>query len=233
MATTAEKQIIFTGPNVTAIREDRKTQTRRLIGAPSHWSIPPARLDDGYLNRFGTAHPDSIKCPYFVGQTLWVRETWQLVREVGQEVPSIEHPPETTTWWEPYEGKIPIEDGLPKGWLIAYRATDGDDYKLDELPWRSPYHMPKWACRERLKVTEVRAQNLQDISEEDARAEGFTTETMPARINGKLGEATFFDPIRWYVAVWDAINPKTPWLDNPLVWAITFERIRFEQIREA
>ncbi len=241
MAASTEKQIIFTGSNVVGIREDRKTQTRRIVTPHnSFWdghSWPKGiweqcRFDEAWIDpgpspagnegpylKVPRTEPESgddgfvhrVYPRWWRGDTLWVRESWQLVRESGHE---------EETWWEHYEGKVPKES-QPKGWLVAYRGTDSD---LAEMPWRSSLHMPRWACRERLTVTNVRVERLQSITEEDARAEGFTAEPMPCRINGKLGTAAFFDPIRWYVSVWDTINRKTPWLSNPWVWCITFER---------
>lgn len=95
---------------------------------------------------------------------------------------------------------------------IHYRA-DGWGYEDDpDSGWKSPLFMPRWASRITLEVTEVRAQRVQDISEEDAIAEGAkrTTPWLTAK------EA--------YEDIWNSINGKKyPWKSNPWVWAISFK----------
>lgn len=102
--------------------------------------------------------------------------------------------------------------------------------------------MPRWASRITLEVTEVRLQRLQDITEEDARAEGLTCLSkdggrifkwgIPDR-DGLPGEDD--DGEHWqnwsltardaYARLWDAINGAGSWASNPWVWAISFRRI--------
>lgn len=79
--------------------------------------------------------------------------------------------------------------------------------------WRASIHMPRWASRLTLEVTEVRVQRLREISEEDVLAEGVTAADDP----DVTREAFRF--------LWDAINGKrAPWESNPWVWAISFRK---------
>jgi hypothetical protein len=85
--------------------------------------------------------------------------------------------------------------------------------------WNRPIlpsiHMPRWASRLTLEVTEVRVQRVQEISEEDAEAEGRTM-----RDYGTGGPG-------YFPHTWDAINGKRPgcsWKENPWVWCLTFRR---------
>lgn len=96
---------------------------------------------------------------------------------------------------------------------VEYRATSES-----VGPWLPSIHMPRWASRIFLEVTEVRVERLQAISEEDACAEG-----VPAS-NGAA-------PTGWarqnFADLWDEINGvRAPWASNPWVWAITFRRVQ-------
>jgi len=81
-------------------------------------------------------------------------------------------------------------------------------------------HMPKWACRLWLEITGVRVERVQDISEEDARAEG--SEWLPIH----PGNGTNY--IRSFADLWDSINVKRGYgFDvNPLVWVVEFKKAR-------
>lgn len=94
-------------------------------------------------------------------------------------------------------------------------AADGEQ---GGWKWAPSIHMPRWASRILLEITEVRVQRLQDISEADARTEGYAIGAPPCTD----------DPVGWYRRLWDSINAKTPgaaWADNPWVWAVSFQRI--------
>jgi hypothetical protein len=78
--------------------------------------------------------------------------------------------------------------------------------------------MPRWASRITLRVKSVRVERVQDITEEDAKAEGW-----PYRHDVGGGPLA----IEWFHALWDSINGKTyPWASNPWVWAVTFRRVK-------
>lgn len=149
-----------------------------------------------------TMEPLNIGCPYGVpGDRLWVRETWGQT-EQGDE-------------WGYYRGKADAR--LP----VLFRADDptgGDD---DEY-WRPSIHMPRWASRITLEVIGVRVERVQDISEDDARAEGVT----PTAPLGKTGHAVGAEYAAAFAALWDSINGKrAPWASNPWVWAVEFQRV--------
>jgi hypothetical protein len=88
--------------------------------------------------------------------------------------------------------------------------------------------MPRWASRLMLEITEVRAQRLQGISEEDAVAEGCPGTNVVWKHSVIIGPYTDDGelPSEEYHRLWDSINGKThPWESNPWVWAITFRRV--------
>lgn len=84
--------------------------------------------------------------------------------------------------------------------------------------------MPKSAARTWLELTDVRVQRLQDISNEDAKAEGAEPIYPPVMYPDEpLSEWHYY---RGFEKLWDSINKKThPYSSNPWVWALTFERI--------
>lgn len=137
-----------------------------------------------------------MKCPYGKpGDHLWVREMWK-PRGVGQGC--------ATT---------PV--------IYAAEYTFPNVVKAMR-PWKTSIFMPRWASRITLEIVEVRVQRLQDISEEDARAEGVG----PLRADGRMlyGAYPASDE---FADLWDSINMKRGfgWNGNPFVWAITFKRV--------
>ena len=210
-----ERPILFSGPMVRAILDGRKTQTRRVV-TPA----PPQRVAGIYRpfpaepNNWQGYGRDSLihwygKCRQGVpGDRLWVKETYRLEQGAGK--PS-----------------------QAEGYLVHYEA---DGAPNPEHEWgvqaRPSIHMPRWACRLLLEITDVRVERLQDCSEADARAEG----VFPAAVYG--GEVKswlpaedrrerFYDTaVEAYAALWDAINGPGAWAANPWVWAISFRRIQ-------
>jgi len=140
----------------------------------------------------------TYECPYGqIGDVLWVRETHQYT-----------------------DASLNFQPGY------VYKATDPDWETMEGWKWNPSIHMPKAACRLWLKVTNVRVERLQDISEEDAIAEGIE------RINpeGLLAfksyavdyPATVF-PYVSFQTLWHKINGRESWEANPWVWVIEFE----------
>jgi hypothetical protein len=190
-----ERPILFSGPMVRALLEGRKTQTRRLMKPqPVHGAEyaskgfePPCALHlDFYGNPIGTH-----TCPYGVpGDRLWVREAW---------------------WHDP-ECRIPMDLNHPGRPCVRYSA----DYDFQGKGFgrqRSSIHMPRWASRITLEVTEVRVQRLHEISGADAYAEG-CSEHGPE----KLGLA-----VHEFARQWRIIHGPEGWESNPWVWAISFK----------
>ena len=140
-----------------------------------------------------------LECPYGVpGDRLWVRETWC---HIGSH-----SGPETC-------GKS-VQD-------VRYRADRTEGYV-----WSPSIFMPRWASRITLEVTGVRVQRVQEISEEDAMAEGAFLNVCDwwEFGNGFRGEKT---PIGAYRSLWDTINFKRGfgWSVNPWVWVVEFRRV--------
>lgn len=216
----ADKPILFSAPMVRALLAGTKTQTRRLLDA---WTDaePPAFVEDGKIIAF-----DERERPYrwprthAVGDRLWVKETWRpfslLMRPWDIEVS-----------YAADDARRIIEDGDfgENDWTFPKAAARGNV---------TPLFMPRWASRITLTVTDVRVQRLQDISEDDALAEGMTDATAEAIMSPEelsLYAATHIlcPDARGrllYQHIWDHINGTRdvpePWALNPWVAAYTF-----------
>lgn len=255
MSAAKERPILFSGPMVRAIFEGRKTQTRRVVRYPANGCFVVVERDDGSWwprksddgeSLFYQGNDVPMPCPYgFTDDRLWVRESWRVGawREDGGKVacdykasPEITHTP----WVHPtdFEGEwIRLSDTLHAKGVTPdadgqYRWPPGQA----PLPWRSPRFMPRWASRLLLEITDVRVQRVQEISEENARAEGmdwaapqFVTITDedredPREVGYPSAGSSF--AVGNFRNLWDSINAKRGhgWDSNPWVWAITFRR---------
>lgn len=196
-----ERPIIFSGPMVRAILEGRKTQTRRLVRPQPDNRLKVARrlLNAGHENIgavFSERDGDlsgqlasSAICPYGApGTRLWVRETWGCAH---------------------YEGI----DAAPN---YFYRADETDPEHDALIRWRPSIHMPRTASRITREITDVRVERLQQISEDDARAEGVGEGPQEGMVTG---------PVVAFADLWGSIHGPDAWLKNPWVWVVEFRRI--------
>jgi len=195
-----ERPILFSAPMVRAILEGRKTMTRRVIKNPDLIK----EVCDGipmFEDSFGNWHETATRCPYGQpGDRLWVRETFDYGLSTKSGIAY-----RATSKWEDFE------DGTPKD--------------FDEIKWKPSIHMPRWASRLTDEITAIRVERLQDISEEDALAEGverFTSGwknyTDPT-VCCQTARASFF-------TLWESINGPGSWNANPLAWVIEFKMVK-------
>lgn len=198
------RPILMSSPMVRALIDNRKTQTRRIVKPKPNGAqlvVEDGKLwhDDGQL--------EEVPCRYGQpGDLLWVRETFI----PGWNLDSVTDKPID-------------EDSLGKPIPIRafYRATEpenfrwlGDDgYLTENIPWKPSIHMPRWASRLTLELTEVRVERLQDISKEDAKAEGCTViEHSPLSVG-------YYSAYR---DLWESINGPGSWDANPFCWCLSF-----------
>ena len=202
-----DRPIIFSAPMIRALLEGRKSQTRRVLklaGRAPDYIGPHGCQDDptcwgwempdigGYVTVGGD---DKDHLPgwrngwrdwqgaYAPGDRLWVREAFSYDR-------------------------LDVErDGILPPWHWA----DGNPESGDWSRPKPSIHMPRWASRLTLIVTDVRVQRLGDLTDEDAIAEG---------IDVTCG----LTPSVTYAILWDKINAKRgyPWKSNPWIVALTF-----------
>lgn len=192
-----DRPLIFSAASIRALLAGSKTQSRRVLkpqppcdeyGEPVGGAFyGPNWYTSIVVDRWSEEQPGpevygisgdgwGVKIPYVLGDRLWVRETFSTDGQAERE--------------------------------CIYLATIGTDSdysaeEISEIRWRSPIHMPRWASRLTLTVTDVRVQRVQDISEEDARAEGVGTRDA-------------------FACAWDAIHGHGAWARNDWVAALTF-----------
>ena len=241
-----ERPIMFSMESVKAILEGRKSETRRVINPQppegfhhngrilweSMGPKPPPGAAGFRFGKVSEEEQDRRKglaldgkryygqgCPFGgVGTVLWVREPWMVGHPTGENKEfSVLCPSGATD----RDGKV------------FYRASfkEPDPEKEGRLVWRSPRHMPRWASRLLLSVEDVRVERLQEISENDAEAEGVeqAIEVTPGRVPpGRVGHRTGYGRSfrQGYRELWDSLNAKRgfPWKSNCWVWCVTFQR---------
>lgn len=204
-----ERGIIFRPELAKAVHLGIKTQTRREVKPQPHAGVRPIaiahpRAPDAV---FEDGHGRPLRCPYGQpGDRLWVRETWAYDLNVDRE-----ETPELLAWIR--------ERGSSR---INFRGTGAQQTGCGGAPgrWRPSIHMPRWASRTTLEIIDVRVERLQEITEEDARAEGVE----PAPFC-KAGRPSGMEHVEAFEDLWDSINGAGSWDANPFVWRIEFRRV--------
>lgn len=208
----SDRPILFSGPMVRALLDGRKTQTRRVLKPQPSPAWTPPPIE----------RQDIRIVPYRPGDRLWVREAWRCEAR--------------------YDGMPPrdLKPGIP-----IYYAADPDP--RDSEPgcagrFRQGMHMPRWASRLTLVVTDVRVQRLQEISEADAVAEGaITPSKMGAHytaLDAPWGKRRVgLSAYDLYRRIWDDLNAERGfgWATNPWVVAVSFtvHRCNIDQMTAA
>lgn len=180
-----ERPIIMSSESIIAILAGRKTQTRRVV-KPLAESLP---------NDTNVLRLIRKRCPYgHPGDNLWVRETWRVADGYEYTLTAAE--------WE--GGQNPAH--------IEYKANDPHP---ENVKWRSPLYMPKWAARLWLEISNIRVERLQEITSVGIESEGINP-----RVRGQGGCREDFK------SKWNKLNAKRgygyAWEANPAVWVIEF-----------
>lgn len=200
------KPIIFSGPMVRALLAGNKTQTRRIMKPQPD---DDARITMGEIgtsrgvayigNAMSGGIVTRVPCPYGKpGDYLWVRESWADAADASARAFDC------GTFWP------------------QYRATSHESLVTR---WRPSIHMPRWASRLTLHITDVRVERLQEINEEDSKAEGVESRAYPAADGGWIA----YDDGKWadgFAALWESIHGAGSWNQNPWVWVISFRVIK-------
>ena len=211
-----ERGMIFNAEMVRALLDGRKTQARRPIkwkqtrfteigeredGSKWPWSEDAEHTCDFW-------HP----CPFgAVGDRIWVREAYRFPASLDDVSPTG-------------VGEMAVATGYRKPWAPTFYEFTGtfiDGWKGFETPpkvsdagkLRPSIHMPRWASRILLEITDVRVERLRSMSQDDARAEGVIAASGPLEAGLAFRE------------LWDSIYGEESWQANPWVWVIEFKRV--------
>ncbi|WP_440090334.1 hypothetical protein [Pseudomonas fragariae (ex Marin et al. 2024)] len=223
MTQAKERPILFSAPMVRAILSGHKTVTRREIQPnkrsadtqfelhqqPDGSWLPMHTFDESCMDDQGTEHP--ITCLYGKpGDRLWVREAWQADAQVDSVTPRDLSQGEPILY--PADG--------------AYRQTGCSMIAPGKT--RPSIHMPRWVSRMLLEITDVRVERLQDISEEQAKAEGVRLYADHADLGDWWhveGIETYSaDPRKSFELLWTSVGGD--WNANPWVWAVEFKQVK-------
>ncbi|WP_159872286.1 MULTISPECIES: hypothetical protein [unclassified Raoultella] len=205
-----ERGMIFNGEMVRALLDGRKTQTRRPIKWRQTRATEIAEREDG--SKWPWSEDAENVCDYWhpcpfgaVGDRIWVRETFQ-----GPlfDFDLMDIYCKDSTPFETPEFCVYKADGVP-----APEFYDADDEL--HCRWRPSIHMPRWASRITLEITDVRVERLKSISDVDAIREGCSTADM------KSGDCA----ADVFARLWASIYGSDSWNANPWVWVISFKRI--------
>ncbi|RMI00496.1 hypothetical protein [Stutzerimonas nitrititolerans] len=217
MSEQKERPILFNGAMVRAILEGRKTVTRRAIKpAPqmvTDSSIEPWSGDPAVLMRL--LEKSGKCCPFGQpGDRLWVRETWQ-----GPLLSDDEMRADPGWWKDMSRYQNPAH--------CAYRASGDSCEFVDpdgdmQCRWKPSIHMPRWASRIQLEITDVRVERLQAITYEQAAAEGIHRDHRMWFATDEGGPA-FINPEAAFAQLWRQTGGDFD--SNPWVWVVEFKRV--------
>ncbi len=218
----ADKPITFSAPMVRALLAGTKTQTRRLISPTKDAKIKPGDILVSWPADLVVRQGERFRPRYFPGDRVYVREHWRISNRWDQTAPRDLAPRSMTVFCE-------------AGGSIANQASGewepDNSYPVERPDWlgrhRQAMHMPRWASRMWLQITDVRVQRLQDISEADCREEGLER----GYVGGLLPSYRGSPDLEWriyadgaYGELWDSLHtePGSTWVDYPWIVAYSF-----------
>lgn len=216
MSVIKERPILFNGAMVRAILEGRKTVTRRACKPQPSANAHTTSAEGKPMSAWWETGKDVNRCPYGQpGERLWVRETWsvELLAGYAQEGGYYS---EYELRYRANDGEreISVAPGEPDPWLQLYDSQLGD--------WRPSIHMPRAACRILLEITDVRVERLQDITYEQAAAEGIHRHNRMWSATDEGGACHKY-PEPAFRDLW--LSTGGDWDANPWVWVVEFKRI--------
>jgi hypothetical protein len=204
MTAIKERPLLFSAPMVRAILDGRKTVTRRPVkGSALKW------LEE-FVPEFVALSANEL-CPFGqIGERLWVRETWYCDHNEVMRGPYLK------------PNDLDVSEARDDGTLV-YAADGLAPYEQEQPTWKPSIHMPRWACRILLEITDVRVERLQDITYEQAAAEGVHRGPLREWCASDEGGACHKYPIPAFRDLWQSTGGD--WDANPWVWVVEFKRV--------
>jgi len=204
-----ERPIPFNAEMVRAVLDGRKTQTRRVIKPQPTGEVAQYKFGSwDYVGREWVGG----KCPYGKkGDRLWVRETFCIGSIEEEEVTDNMH-----------TGQLYISqckgdtNAIPRQYVIDNNISDED------VIWKPSIFMRREYSRINLEITDIRVERVQDISDQEAKAEGVDGIPDPTILG------TNYHHIIPFLELWDSINFKRGfgWDVNPWVWVVEFRLLK-------
>lgn len=207
--------MLFSGPMIRALVEGRKTQTRRVWKGPVYHKPEPHSITpcgDVFICRWQSGIRHDVPMKIKMGDRIWIKEAWRSgVRYDNLPPRNLIH----------HEAPIRYAADEP---LSAPEMVAGKT--------RASIHMPRWASRITLLVTDVRVERVQDISKEDCIAEGLdrTFGSIQTYCDYEYAPDDFYEwfssPHASFASLWRVINGPDSWHENPWVVAYTFDVVK-------
>lgn len=233
-----ERPILFSGPMVRALLDGRKTQTRRIVKFPLIDKNMGCELAGCELA--GSQEDSRANCPYgHPRQRLWVKETHsKILTSANPKVDYVVFP-----------GAVGGGQQWSDGQFFPAPLGEYAKGAFDRIKWRPSIFMFRRHSRLLLEIVDVRVERLQNITDEDAKAEGidFFDDFMGNDYSGKQYKNYLFEtsspkrgtkttddanrilgfksPVDSYRTLWDSINGPGSWALNPWVWVLQFKRL--------
>lgn len=205
-----ERGMIFNGEMVRAILDGRKTQTRRPVKFPVHDKNLGCELAGNELAGELSAGNYLNSAFGKPGDRIWVREAFR-VHSRATDVATLVYKASERNSWTEQTHRVPV--------AVCNKPATPEK-------WTPSLHMPRWASRILLEITDVRVERLNAISERDAQAEGvgklrggFWQHYQPGWTQHQLSARGSF------VTLWKSIYGEESWNSNPWVWVIEFKRV--------
>ncbi|MGG9846353.1 hypothetical protein [Klebsiella pneumoniae] len=206
-----ERGMIFNAEMVRAILDGRKTQTRRPVKFPVHDKNLGCELAGNELAGELSAGNYLNSAFGKPGDRIWVREAFR-VHSRATDVATLVYKASERNSWTEQTHRVPV--------AVCNKPATPEK-------WTPSLHMPRWASRILLEITDVRVERLNAISEEDARAEGIIDggclncgEPEPCGCANPEPDATDA-----FAYLWQSIYGQENWNANPWVWVIKFKRV--------
>lgn len=201
-----ERPIIFSTPMVQAILAGKKTQTRRII------KPQPTGKYEGIILPHSKKYKEDKKTVRFIDYDKVENNFDDAIQYI-----SCPYGKKDDILWVKETFAIDNSQHIYKALpLLGYWVTK--QAYPNNIKWKPSIFMPKNAARIFLRIKGIAVERVREITEKDAGAEGITEPLFIINENN--------NPLKIFQELWEHINGKENWANNPFVWVIEFERVK-------